>query len=225
MSRTRTLYVDIRKLSRKPEEASVIIRLMMVCNDLAVSNAKLLEVSEQDTVIPDHVRWGTKLYFLRLGIGHLNEAMKVVADLRGRPPMLRLIGECSSHGRACFDQLASCLKGGADFDKFKAQIMMIRNKTAFHYDDMLVQTALVDRASTTKKTHSVTMSHDVRDMRYGVADDILSTLIVHQVWKAKGLEMNDKLPEVLAFTNCLVRALLEFAAEFTMLYIRQNVSI
>jgi hypothetical protein len=69
--------------------------------------------------------------------------------------------------------LTSCLKGGTNHKLFIRRIGIVRHKTVFHYDQYLVVEASKDRAETAKQPQSVTVSNDIRQMRYGVADAIL----------------------------------------------------
>jgi hypothetical protein len=220
MPRTKTVYIDLKNLAHL-NEASPIVRLMMVCNDVSMADAKLGEAYHEQ--IPANRDWAATLYFDRLLCGHLNETMAIIEELRSGAPTRKLLRRCSEHCQACFEKLASCLKDGANHDRFK-QVVKIRNKVSFHYDEKLVQRALMDRASTAKKPSSITTSNDVRKIRYKVADDILGTLMVHHIWGAKGDEMNDRLDEALSFTDSLVRALLEFGSEFVTTYVRENAS-
>ena len=221
MSRTSTLYIDLKRLARL-DDAGLVIRLMMVCNDVSVANAKLGEAyHEQD---PEQRDWGATVYFQRLEVSHMHEAMSIIEDVNSRPSMRGLLSRCSERCRTAFEVLASCLRGGANSAKFKSHTIL-RNTVGFHYGEKLVQKALLDRASTAKKPSTTTTSNDVRKIRYKLADDILGTLMVHQIWGAHGAEMNDKLDEVLQFLDCLVRALLEFGGEFITIYLRENASL
>lgn len=206
----------------RPDEAGVVIRLMMVCNDLTIANAYLRELREGQTRVADHVRWGAGVYFLRMQIGHLSEAMSVIGALRKSPPLLRLVHQCTERGRDAFRELEACLMGQANFKQFESQMMRVRNKTAFHYDDKLVRKALMDRAKTAIKPQSVTASNDVQQVRFGVADAILDTLTVRHIWKIGELDLNEKLDEILDFGFRLFVAVMDFGQEFIMRYVEEN---
>ena len=152
----------------------------------------------------------------------MHEAMEIINDVRSRSSMGALLSRCSEQCRAAFELLASCLKGGANNGKFLSHTIL-RNNVGFHYNEKLVQRALTDRASTANRS-SITTSNDGRKIRYKVADDVLNTLMVHVIWGAKGDQMNDKLDEVLQFSDGLVRALLDFGGEFITKYVRENAS-
>ena len=70
MGRTKTLYIDLARLDQHLVEASVVVRLMMVCNDLCFANAQLGAVRERHNSIPEHVKWELEctFYGFRWGI-------------------------------------------------------------------------------------------------------------------------------------------------------------
>jgi hypothetical protein len=225
MARTRTLYVNLRRLALRPQEAGIILRLMMVCNDMALANSRLGAATEGRDGVPEHLAWGSKMYAIRLQIGHLNEAMPIFEDLRNCDALMAVVESCTQYARDCFAEVTSCLKGGANHKLFIKRIGIVRHKTVFHYDHDLVVEALKDRANTAKQPQSLTVSNDVRQMRYGVADAILDTLTVRHIWKLRDADINDKLDEVLAFGERLHRASVEFGQEFIVRYIRQNAAL
>lgn len=223
MSWTRTLLVDLSKMARQLDDASVVLRLMMVCNDLTVANAKLGEARQMEDTGPfEHLRWGTGMYFVRLQIGHLNEAMSVLHDLRNRPRLMELAVRCSEHAQEKFHELEACLQGGSQHREFQSKLELVRHKTVFHYDNKLVRNALRDRAQTWKKSQTVTTSSDVRLVRFGVADAIMDTLTVRHIWKVELHDQDRQLDEILTFGYSVFLALMEFSTEFIMRYIAEN---
>jgi hypothetical protein len=174
--KTITQYVDLAKMARQPEEASTVIRLMMVCNDVATARVGLAEAWDEALEIPQHVRWGRKMYMVRLQIGHLAEALPVVAALRASRRLMRIVHALPEQGQNHFHELESCLEGGQRYGLFTSVIVQARNTTSFHYDDKLIRRALRDRAKITTKPQTVTTSNDVAFVRFGLADGILDTL-------------------------------------------------
>jgi hypothetical protein len=221
MSRTRTLYIDLKRLACRPEESNILLRLMMVCNDLSTANAKFTETQKGRARIEDDVEWATTVYFLRLQIGHLSEAMHIIKELRGRSELMALVGQCSQHAQDEFEKLSACLKGGRDFKAFESKLMRIRNTAAFHYDPKTVGRALASRAEAGTRRRSVTASNDIRLVRFGVADAVLDT-IFGNLWISGGLDVDQALDAALGFGEGLFRALLEFSQDFIMRYVETN---
>lgn len=94
MAHARRLPVDIRKLQSQGDEGVLILRLMMACNDLTTAN-QALGMSYKDTrEKTDYIRRGSTMYFVRLQLSHLHEALEVVSEIRDHPKLLRVIEDC-----------------------------------------------------------------------------------------------------------------------------------
>jgi hypothetical protein len=224
MKWTRTLYINLQRLAYRSEEAGVVLRLMMVCNDLTFANARFGEVREgvgQDA-LAEHVRWGAKMYFVRLQIGHMNEAIPIIEEIRKNDLLAQTVSQCSSHAQEIFAFLIGCLQGGANYAQFKSAVMLVRHKTVFHYDDKLVRTALGEMAGRTKRIQSITTSNDVRAVRFSVADEVLDNLTCRFIWKAQEPSLDEVIGQKLDFAERTCRALLEFGGEFIMRYVADN---
>jgi hypothetical protein len=211
--------VNLNKLAQRTDEAGILLRLMMACNDLSIANSRFGEVrGDPATAVGDNIRWGIGMYFLRLQIGHLNEALSIIDDLQRHPVLSPMVGACSSHGQESFAKLTDCLEGGSQRKTFVSTIMIVRSTSVFHYDDKLIRKALKYRATRPVRTivPSVTSSNDIRAVHFGVADVILDTLTSRFIWKAKEENFHEQIESRLAFGYDLLRALLEFSPTFAL---------
>jgi len=227
MSCSRSLYVNLSRLAMRPDEAGIVLRLMMVFNDLSIANSRFGEVragGEPSGV--EHARWGAGMYFLRLQIGHLNEALAIIKDRQQNPVLSKMVADCSLHAQDAFARWTACLEGGPQREVFMSTIAQVRHTTVFHYDHKLVKRALEDRATRRgKNVLSVTSSNDIRMARFGVADAILDTLTCRFIWKAKEVNVEEEIGRRLDFGYGLLMALLEFSMEFAMRYIEKNAAL
>src|ERR1035438_3780315 len=122
MARTRTLLVDIRKLHRQGDEGVIVLRMMMACNDLTTANQALGACREDTSEKTDYIRRGAAMYFVRLQMAHLNEALKIVNEIRGYPSLLSMIHDCPGQTSDHFAQLLCFVDGGTqrgDFLKYE----------------------------------------------------------------------------------------------------------
>jgi hypothetical protein len=118
MARTRTLLVDIRKLQRQGAEGATVLRLMMACNDLTTAN-QALGASREDTCEKTaYIRRGAAMYFVRLQMAHLHEALKVVREIQGFQRLRNLVDDCPGDAADLFAQLLSFAGGSAQHDDF-----------------------------------------------------------------------------------------------------------
>ena len=176
MARTRTLPVDIRKLQRCGDEGVVVLRLMMACNDLITANQALGMWREDTREKMDYIRRGSAMYFVRLQLSHLHEALKVVSEIQNYPKLLRLVADCPGESAECFARLISFSEGGANEGAFHKYVELVRHKVTFHYDRRKVGAALNDRARRRgDRAHHMTIADDIRRVRFQVADDLVDT--------------------------------------------------
>jgi len=222
MRTTRTLYVNLDRLALQSEGASIVLRLMMVCNDLAFANAALRELKEREAPIAHRAHGAGVVYLLRMQMGHLSEGLSVIDDLTRDQGLTALVERCSQHAKNRFSELTACLKNGRNCKTFESRVMRVRNTTAFHYDGKLVKRALADLARTETRPLSATSSNDVGRVRFLVADAVLDVLTVRHIWKIEGGDIRGRVDEVLDFGYRLFLALLEFGQEFIMRYIETN---
>lgn len=166
MARTRTLLVDINKLHSQGDEGGVVLRLMMACNDLTTANQALGKCREDTCEKTDYIRRGAALYFVRLQLSHLYEALKVVKEIQKYPELVSLADECPGGATECFARLLSYANGGANEVDFRNYVELVRHKVTFHYDPRKVAIALTDRARRRGNTaHLMTIADDIRRVR------------------------------------------------------------
>ena len=158
-------------------------------------------------------------------MGHLNEALPIIEDILNNAVLSQVIVQCSVHAQECFTALTDCLKGKKNNAKFVANLGIVRHKTVFHYDDKLVRKAITYRART-KKSVRITISDDVREARFELADTIQDTIACRQIWKAVGADpVSSEIDGALTFGYQLFLALLDFTMGFVMRYMAQYAAI
>jgi len=138
--RTNTLYVDLKKLYESGEcEASLIIRLMLACNDIALANHCMSNFKNNEFKgMQQHIKQGALLYFVRLQCGHLKEALFLIKELneeKERNSKIQVTyDKCSRDAQHDFIKLNNCLsKESGSYNEFKKKVESIRHATVFHY--------------------------------------------------------------------------------------------
>jgi hypothetical protein len=224
MARTRTLLVNIRKLDRQGGVGLIVLRLMMACNDLTTANQALGACLEDKCEKTACIRRGATMYFVRLQMAHLHEALKIVAEIRGYQSLLGLIDDCPGGTSDRFAQLLSFADGGALRGDFKKYVKLVRDKVTFHYDREKIQAALSDRARRRGDApHLMTVADDIRRARFQVADDAVDTLVCHHVWGiAPGADTHIEADRIANFGFRIYKIFLEFASTFIERYVEKN---
>jgi len=71
-----------------------VLRLMMACNDLTIANQALGICRRTESEKNEYIRRGAALYFVRLQMAHLHEALKIVSEIQGCPNLRRFVDQC-----------------------------------------------------------------------------------------------------------------------------------
>jgi hypothetical protein len=179
--RTKTKFFRFAKLATS-DGASIVVRLAMVCNDLAIANASMGRFKEVKSNALNHIRRGALMYFVRMSCGHLREGITAIQALRDHPVLILRVKKCRPDAQSAFVDLCQCLPGGRDHADFQRYVKPIRDKIGFHYDGPEVGWALEDRAKRSIP-FSITMGEDIHSSRFDFADDILDTIVCLKLWR------------------------------------------
>ena len=222
MPQTQTIYVNFRRLNNS-SHASVVLRLMMAFNDIALANQSLAGYKREQPPIRRHVQWGAKMYFVRLQCGHLNEAIRIVGEIKDDAQLLSKANRCSEDAQLAFRELISCLEspGGNQFRKYVGRV---RNKSAFHYDPDMALAALRDRARREEAVRSsITRGDELALWRFVAADHIFDSIICRQLWEIpRAADLRQETDRISDYCSNLCAAFLTFVGEFTFSYIQDH---
>lgn len=227
MSKTLTMFVDFQRLHSCGNSASLIIRLMMAYNDISLANQCLSKFKEKHSPIRKHIQQGAGMYFVRLQCGHLNEAMKIIQEIRNDQNLSHKVKRCSQAAQDSFNKLVKCLKGGPDYKKFKKYVGKIRHTTVFHYDPVLVDRALWNRANGAKgNLSSITGGSDLSLCRFELADHIIDSIVCRLIWKIpQGADIRKEADLAADYGSDLCQSFITFSGEFISRYIREHAAI
>ena len=220
---TNTTPVDFERLNYRAESASVIIRLMMACNDIVLANQGLAKSKEEYVGIRNHIQRGVGMYFVRLQCGHLNEALKLIEEIKNDPDLFNSVKCCRQIAQEAFSKLEKCLEGGSDCDQFRTYVRLVRNKIGFHYDKAFVDAALSSRANRPESRKStITRGDHINLWRCTAADDIVDTIACREIWNIPlDADVRAEANRCAEFGSDLCKAFVEFCSEFIWQYIRQ----
>lgn len=222
MDRTHTLFVNLQKLRNSCDKCHTIIRLMMACNDIALANHCQSMFREERSPISSHVQKGALMYFVRLQCGHLNEAMKIIEEIKNDQSLFGIIEKCSQNAKDEFTKLMNCLKGGPDYKQFQNFVGQIRQNTVFHYSDKMVDKALTDRSSRPEAHISkITYGDHISLHRFDLADDIVDSIVCRHIWKIpRSANLRQEADRISDFGSDLCKSLLDCGREFLYRYIK-----
>lgn len=230
MSRTKTLFVDLERLESLGDQASIIIKLMMVCNDISVANHCLGIFKEcffdDSPSMRKHFEKGAAMYFVRLQCGHLHEALDVIEEIKDNQQLYDSLEHCSNTAKDSFNKLTDCLKGGPNRREFEQYITRIRNNLTFHYCNKrgkkLIDRALSDRAGRMEaKTSKITLGDNLSLYRFELADDIIDSIVCRQIFDVQeSADLRSAVDKILDFGSNLCKALVTFGNELVTRFVR-----
>jgi hypothetical protein len=139
VSRSTHKFARLDAIASKCEFGSVLIRLMMVINDMSLSMDAQRRWAENAGKERQHRERGAKIYFVRLQISHIYEAMKIIEEIRKSTTLMKAVDRSGRRTRKAFDALVTFIGS----PQFKDVMGRMRNKLTFHYDPKIVESALV----------------------------------------------------------------------------------
>jgi hypothetical protein len=179
---TQTKFFQFHRLATA-DGAATVVRVAMVCNDLALANSLLGHYTKmKSSDILSHVRNGARLYFVRMSCGHLREGIFAINDVKNHPGLSALVKKCHGRTQSAFASLCECLQGGEDHADFVRYIKPIRDTIGFHYEPNAVAWAIEDRAKRSAP-FSMTIGEDINSCRFEFADDLLDTVVCRKLWQ------------------------------------------
>jgi hypothetical protein len=221
--RTRTAFYSFSKLALV-EEAPIVARVAMVCNDLAIANDAMGHYKNLPDNALSHIRQGGALYFTRISCGHLREGVRAIQDIRTNTRLTAQVEKCDSAAQTAFAALCECIAGGKDYADFRRYVMSIRDKASFHYDGTNIETALVHR----NRHHwnsicAMTIGETVHSCRFDFADVILDTIVCRDLW-AIPMSADARFEADRIADWCFTKSVqfLDFGGEFVARFLQQH---
>lgn len=185
MARLTSRSLPLDALLRRGESTPTLIKLMMACNDLSLADDALGRWKGEEDRLRLPRQRGAQMYFLRLQIGHLVEALKVAEEFRNDPELMKLLARCDAQTRNSFTHLETFLKGGTRRDEFMNLAGKLRHHLAFHYDESgkLIKRALKRRVEQFRSVPStITRGSEPVLWYFALADELLDSIVVRQLW-------------------------------------------
>ena len=225
MHRTITRYINLQNFVSRGESAIIVIKLMMACNDLSLANDALGQWKKEKNFSRKARQMMAMRYFVRLQLAHLHEGLKVIEEVRNDHYLLTLVKRCDSQTQESFQNIEQFLPGGPERNKFEKLVTQIRQNITFHYrqSNKLIKKALSDRASRTDaKISSLTRSNTSYLWDFKVADDIIDSIVVRQVWDIpRDADLRIEADKILDYVHQIFLWFMDFSSEFIWKYCEQ----
>ncbi|WP_338834583.1 hypothetical protein [Bradyrhizobium septentrionale] len=179
MSRSTHKFARLDALASKGKLGSVLVRLMMVVNDMSLAMDGQRRWTEDAGKARAHRERGAKIYFVRLQISHIFEAVKILEEIRGDPDLMRAVDRSGSPMQKAFAALLA-FKSTAEF-KIMARI---RNNLTFHYDPRTIELALASLvAKHPDATGSMSLGDEPHNWFFEAGDMVGDRAAVREIFK------------------------------------------
>jgi hypothetical protein len=220
MTRTCTRFLNFETLHARGQSAVIIVKLMMACNDLTLTNQALDDWKKEDRRCRKSKRAEACRYFIRAQIGHLNEGLKVVEEIQKDDMLSGLVGRCDSRTQQSFQDLQQYAPSGSNCQRFEELAGKIRHNLSFHYDQSgkLIERAMADRAARSQVS-SITRGNMAHLWHFRVADDVVDSIVVRQIWKIpRDADLRTEADRIADEVYHIFLLFLDFAGEFIWRY-------
>jgi hypothetical protein len=218
MSRTHTKVINYQNLKARGNSAVLVVKLMMACNDLQLANEALSQWGEDQPRNRAYRQSGARMYFVRLQIAHLFEALHIISEVKCDPALSNLIWQCDTRTQESFKCLEQFLQGGTQYQWFQRIVGRVRHNLTFHYDNSgrLIDRAIDDRAGRPVSQYSsITRGSTTYLWYFKAADELLDSVVVRQIWKIpRGRDLRSEADSISDEIHSVTLAFIDFCGEF-----------
>ena len=222
MSQTSTRYISFETLEARGPSAVTVVKLMMACNDMSLSNQALTEWKKEQPNMKKLRQIGAGMYFVRTQLAHLHEGLKVIEAIRADPSLMALVATCDQQTQGSFQQLVPFLPGESMRAEFEQLIGRVRHNLTFHYDQSgkLIESAISDRAARAEaRQSSVTRGSTAHLWHFKVADDVVDSIVVRQIWKIpRSSDLRAEADKIAGRVHQIFLWFVDFSGEFIWRY-------
>ena len=226
MPRSHTRYVDFRELKNRGPAAGIVIKLMMVCNDLSFSNQPLADWKEDQEGSRRARQQGAKLYFHRLQMAHFYEGFEQVRAIKADQTLYDLLHRCDVRTQESFRFLDSYLPHGTQRIPFERLFGHIRNNLAFHYDQSgkLIGRAIAELSRRADPIGSVTRASTAHDWYFQAADRVINSIVCFQSWSIPedAPNLSEQADEIAMECHEIFLRFVDFAGEFIWRFVSRE---
>jgi hypothetical protein len=199
------------RLAGTGQLAPTLVRLMMACNDLTLANDSLEAWHRDQTANREQRQVGAKMYFVRLQMAHLFEALSIIEHIRGAPKLSEAVAACDERTRQSFEKVSAFI-GTDDYRR----MARIRHNITFHYDDGAVEKALEAAA----KAHpgyplAMQMGRETIDWFFEPGDRIIDRIVVRDIFGvAPDADVRIEVDKIIGRLQEIGEAFADFAGYF-----------
>jgi hypothetical protein len=210
---SKTRLTTFERLDNKGELGVVLGRLMLAMNDIGIANEGLgYWMKEQEGIKKDR-QMGAKMYYIRMLISHIFEALTVVNKINDTPELKKFVERSIPGIRAEFAKCVAVIG-----TKRYKQMKDLRNGFGFHYLGGPVQNAIASQAVKAPDVQlSLSVGSDPLDWYYQPGDRIIDSAVVRGVFEVpEGADVQEEVTRLIHDLQQVGDHLAQFAGYFIM---------
>jgi hypothetical protein len=183
-----TRLTSFGKLAEKGELGVIVGRLMMAINDITIANDSLGQWMLVETGEPRMREKGARMYFVRVLISHVFEALQIINKIKATPDLRKVVDTSSAVVREHFEK-ALKIVGTEDYKRMRH----MRNDVSFHYRANTVREAIdaLNQIAPAVRL-SISLGDATLDWYFEPGDRIVDSAVVRGVF---GLPYNQDAPK------------------------------
>jgi len=222
MPGTSTRFMSFERLAAKGADGEVIVKLMMACNDMTIANLALTDWKQPQPQERRDLETGARMYFVRIELAHLYEGLKIIKEVQASAALLGLVQACDVRTRDSFAELEQYVEGGARHQEIERMVGRIRHTITFHYYGCgkPIRKAIASRAARPEaRQTSITRGSSAHRWRFSVADDVIDSIVVRDIWSAPfDSDVRKEVDEIAMAVHSIELKFLDFCGEYIWKY-------
>jgi len=195
---------------------------MMACNDLSLANQALSEWKIDQPSNKKARQAGAGMYFVRTELAHLYEALDIIEEIRNDAALSALVAQCDSQTQESFRAIEQYVRNGAKRGELMQLVGQIRHNLTFHYNQSgtLIERAIADRTGRAEaRLSSVTRGDTAYLWHFKIADDIVDSIVVRQIWAVpRGADVRTEVDKIADRVHQIFLWFVDFSGEFIWKY-------
>ncbi len=222
MCSTKTRFLDFDRIKLKGEDAHIVIKLMMACNDMSLANHSLTQWKSGSYEELSDRQTGAGMYFVRIQLAHLHEALKVIQNISENQNLMNVLSGCDVQTKSSFSQLMKFTPKGERRGEFEQLVGRLRHNLTFHYDESgkCIERAIDELASKPEtRNTSMTRGSQVYLWHFKLADELVDNIVVRQIWRIDSTEnLQEEADKVADLVHEIFTSFMDFSGEFIWKY-------
>jgi len=172
-------YARLDALASKGDLGSVLVRLMAVINDMSLAADAQRRWAEDPKTERAHRQRGAKIYFMRLQISHIFEALTIIEEIQYNPNLMKAVDRSDRLTKKGFVALVAFINS----PEYKI-MARIRNNLTFHYDPKTMERALASLvAKYPDATGSISLGDEPHNWYFELGDMVGDRAAVREIFK------------------------------------------